>query len=152
DPLCGLAVARVLRDRFTRLRPADADAFERGYTTLRQTLGEALVGARIAALYDFETLILLHEKGELKSFLDAQGDLDALGGLFADLVAIGPIDAVADHDLWPYFAARFGLRIHAHFEPKPGIPPTTRHLADVVATMKAHDVRVILSAPYFPPA
>jgi len=55
---------------------------------------------------------------------------------------------VAYHDTWPYFAGRFGLNIDVFLEPKPGIPPTPVHLADVISRMKAEHVRVILVEPY----
>lgn len=56
---------------------------------------------------------------------------------------------VVDHNLWVYFADRFGLRIAAQLEPKPGVPPTTRHLRDVIEQMQAEQVPVIVSSPYF---
>ena len=55
---------------------------------------------------------------------------------------------VAYHDTWPYFAHRFGLNIDLFLEPKPGIPPTPVHLAEVVARMKAEHIHVILVEPY----
>ena len=58
---------------------------------------------------------------------------------------------MADHDLWPYFAERFGLNVIGFFEPKPGIAPTTAHLGDLVVRMRAMNVRAILSVGYFAP-
>ncbi len=55
---------------------------------------------------------------------------------------------VAYHNTWPYFAQRFGLRIDLFLEPKPGIPPTPANLADVIAKMKAQNIRVIIVEPY----
>lgn len=55
---------------------------------------------------------------------------------------------VAYHDTWPYFARRFGLNIDLFLEPKPGIPPTPVHLAEVVSRMKAGHIHVILVEPY----
>jgi zinc/manganese transport system substrate-binding protein len=34
-------------------------------------------------------------------------------------------------------------------EPKPGISPTTKHLQFLVEKMKAEQIKVILSSPYF---
>ncbi len=39
---------------------------------------------------------------------------------------------VAYHDSWPYFAHRFGISIDIFLEPKPGIPPSPSHLAEVI--------------------
>jgi zinc/manganese transport system substrate-binding protein len=56
---------------------------------------------------------------------------------------------VVDHNLWPYFAQRFDLRIGAFLEPKPGLPPTTKHLASVIERMQEEGIRVVLASPYF---
>lgn len=56
---------------------------------------------------------------------------------------------VVDHNMWPYFADHFALTVAAYLEPKPGLAPTTRHLGEVVEKMKAEDIRVILTSPYF---
>ena len=55
---------------------------------------------------------------------------------------------VAYHNSWPYFGNRFGLKIDLFLEPKPGIPPTPAHLAEVIAKMKAEQVHVIIVDPY----
>jgi zinc/manganese transport system substrate-binding protein len=55
---------------------------------------------------------------------------------------------VAYHDSWPYFAREFGLKIDLFLEPKPGIPPTPAHLAEVIMKMKQRDVRVIIADTY----
>jgi len=51
---------------------------------------------------------------------------------------------VTYHNSWPYLARRFGLVIAGHLEPKPGIPPTAKHLAELRQTMKEKNVRVII--------
>jgi zinc/manganese transport system substrate-binding protein len=55
---------------------------------------------------------------------------------------------VAYHDSWPYFAHRFGLNIDIFLEPKPGIPPSPSHLAEVIAQMKAQHVKAIIVEPF----
>ena len=59
--------------------------------------------------------------------------------------------AVEDHRYWVYFADRFGIELVGTLEPYPGIAPTTRHLAEVVATIQARSVPLLLSTPYFDP-
>jgi zinc/manganese transport system substrate-binding protein len=54
----------------------------------------------------------------------------------------------AYHDSWPYFARRFGLKIDLFLEPKPGIPPTPVHLAEVITRMRAEHIKAILVEPY----
>jgi zinc/manganese transport system substrate-binding protein len=55
---------------------------------------------------------------------------------------------VAYHNSWLYFANRFGLKIDLFLEPKPGVPPTPTHLAEVIAKMKEDKVHVIVVDPY----
>jgi len=55
---------------------------------------------------------------------------------------------VAYHDSWPYFARRFNLKLDLFLEPKPGIPPTPVHLAEVILHMRSDHIRAILVEPY----
>jgi len=55
---------------------------------------------------------------------------------------------VAYHNSWPYFAKRFGVKIDLFLEPKPGIPPTPAHLAEVIYTMKKEKIGCIIIEPY----
>jgi ABC-type Zn2+ transport system substrate-binding protein/surface adhesin len=63
-----------------------------------------------------------------------------------------PRKAVEDHRAWEYFARRFGVEIVAALEPLPGIAPTTRHLAEVVARMRAESVGLVFATASFAPA
>jgi len=49
-----------------------------------------------------------------------------------------------------YFADWLGLRIIDELEPKPGIPPNPRHVAEVIAHAKQQKVRAILQESYYP--
>src|SRR5437016_5536016 len=54
----------------------------------------------------------------------------------------------AYHDSWPYFGHRFGLNIDTFLEPKPGIPPSPSHLAEVIEKMKAQKMKAIIIEPF----
>ena len=65
--------------------------------------------------------------------------------------ALAPFAAtpiVTYHSTWRYFAQRFGLKSEVYLEPKPGIPPSPPHLAEVIAKMTEQKIRVILVEPY----
>jgi zinc/manganese transport system substrate-binding protein len=57
-------------------------------------------------------------------------------------------NVVAYHDSWVYFAHRFGLNIDIFLEPKPGIPPSPSHLAEVITQMKAQHIKAIIVEPF----
>ena len=54
----------------------------------------------------------------------------------------------AYHESWVYFAHRFGFEIDTFLEPKPGIPPSPAHLAEVIAKMKANKSKAIIVEPF----
>jgi zinc/manganese transport system substrate-binding protein len=54
----------------------------------------------------------------------------------------------AYHDSWVYFAHRFGLNIDVFLEPKPGIPPSPSHLAEVIEQIKTKKIKAILVEPF----
>jgi zinc/manganese transport system substrate-binding protein len=57
-------------------------------------------------------------------------------------------EVAAYHNSWLYFGRRFGLNIDLFLEPKPGVPPTPTHLADVILKMRTDHVRAILVDAY----
>jgi zinc/manganese transport system substrate-binding protein len=57
--------------------------------------------------------------------------------------------ALTYHRSWSYFAAAFGFEIVDTVEPVPGIPPTARHLAGLLATVKTRRVPVLIQEPYY---
>ena len=151
DPLNGLRVAALLRDRFSALRPGARDLFSAQYADFRQRLGAALVGEALSRKYDFEKLALLAEHGRLAGFLDSQGDTALFGGWLAALKPHAGTKVVTEHDGWSYFLERFGLRVTAFLEPIPGVPPTTSHLGTVIERMRAEQIGVVLTTAYFDP-
>jgi len=57
---------------------------------------------------------------------------------------------VGYHDEWPYLAAFLKIRVIDFLEPKPGIPPSPRQLELLTEKMKAHGVKAIIQATYYP--
>ena len=56
---------------------------------------------------------------------------------------------IAYHNEWVYFETRFGLDVVDFMEPKPGIPPSPSQLVKVIKEIKANNIKVIISSPYF---
>ena len=55
---------------------------------------------------------------------------------------------VTYHNSWPYFALRYGLEVAGLLEPKPGIPPTAKHLAEIENSIREKKVPVIISETF----
>jgi zinc/manganese transport system substrate-binding protein len=56
---------------------------------------------------------------------------------------------VTFHSSWIYFADRFGLKVVGHVEPKPGIPPTPSHNAELIQIIKNSGAKIILMENYY---
>ncbi len=81
-----------------------------------------------------------------KEFL---GRLDeAMTGWSKLLEPVKGARVVVDHNMWPYFLARFGLVQAGTIEERPGIPPTPGHLTRLIALMKGEHIKVIVTAPW----
>lgn len=152
DPLCGLQVAELLCFRMAALWPAEKDLFVANFATFRQKLAEAMVGAELAKAYEYEAdkLALAYGNGTLLDVLKEQGDLGRLAGWFGLVAPLRGRPVVVDHDLWPYFAERFGFTVFGFLEPKPGMTPSTAHLEQLGTRMRDGRVQVLLASPYFP--
>jgi ABC-type Zn uptake system ZnuABC Zn-binding protein ZnuA len=151
DPLNGLRVARLIAGRLAELRPEKREYFEARMADFARRLGTALVGETLARKYDPAKLAALAEYGKLDDFLRQQGDDGALGGWLGRLRPYRGAKVVDDHNIWPYFARRFGIDVVGHMEPKPGITPTTKHLKELVDRMRTEQVRALLAAAYYDP-
>jgi len=144
DPVNALDVARLLRDRFSELRPDDATRFAAGYSAFAARLCAALVGEKLAVSASPEQIAAQARSGELARSPD-------LGGWLGIARASPVRRAVQDHRYWTYFAHRFELELVETLEPKPGIAPTTAHLQQVIARIRAESIPVLLATPYFDP-
>jgi zinc/manganese transport system substrate-binding protein len=61
------------------------------------------------------------------------------------------VPVVVFHRDFSYFIRWLGMREVGHLEPKPGIPPTAAHLAELVEQMKRAPAQAILYSPYNDP-
>jgi zinc/manganese transport system substrate-binding protein len=59
------------------------------------------------------------------------------------------LEVITYHDSWPYFHKAFGMTVAGFIEPKPGIEPTASHTADIIETIKARKIKIIIKESYF---
>lgn len=146
DPLNGLRVARLLRDVFARLDPPGAEAFAERTRRFERELLTALAGEGAAARFAPDALVAAIEAGRVEELLGGPP-----GGWLGAMAPHAGTKVVQDHRVFPYFARRFGLEPVLELEPRPGIAPTTAHLARVVEAMRSAGIRLVLASPYFDP-
>ncbi len=110
------------------------------------------VNAKIIAAHLADAFAKLDSSAAEAYRANAMKFTDALDAKLAEWAAkLAPFKGakvVSYHKSWPYFAERFGLEMDLFLEPKPGIPPSPAHLADIIAKMKEQRARVIIVDPY----
>ena len=150
DPVNGLLVSKLIRDKLIELQPEQSRAFESNWNEFKAELGSRLVGQYLAEKYDIVKLATLSEHRLLSRFLDQTGETQHLSGWLGELAEYRGRPAVGDHSSWRYLTDRFGINVVTHLEPKPGMTPTIGHLKKVIKRMIAEKVPVLLTASYFP--
>jgi ABC-type Zn uptake system ZnuABC Zn-binding protein ZnuA len=56
---------------------------------------------------------------------------------------------IAYHNSWPYFEKQFGFVIANFVEPKPGIPPSPKHLVQLIKQINREKIELIIIEPYY---
>ncbi|MSR47250.1 MAG: zinc ABC transporter substrate-binding protein [Planctomycetes bacterium] len=154
DPVNGLLVARLLRDRLSELLPTARDGFMERCAAFEKRLCVAMVGAALAEEFQSDTIVKfaeLNANGRLASFLAQQKRGEELGGWFGALAPFAGTRVLADHNQWAYFGRRFGLEFAGFLEPKPGVAPSTGHLGELIRSARAAGAKLVFTAPGFDP-
>ena len=160
DPLNMVIVARNVLAGLEKIDPAGAELYRRREAALEDRLHRRLFGDELVDLLGGDTLARLARSGKLWSFLEGKeyprgsGStlIERLGGWLEQAEPLRGRRLIGYHKNWIYFANRFGLEIVGYVEPKPGIPPTPRHVEKIIDLIRDQGIRVILSANYFDPA
>ena len=115
---------------------------------------ERLFGKGLVDMLGGDTLADLAGKGRLLSFLEKQEYegkplVERLGGWMQQMLPLRGKPIVTYHKNWVYLVTLFDLEEAGTVEPKPGIPPSPRHVLELTAMMRERDIELILAANYF---
>lgn len=154
DPLNVVQIARNILTGLKRVSPADGDYFAAREKDFEDRLYKALFGPELVQLLGGPTLSDLDRQGKLFDFLKArqyQGAplLDRLGGWLKQALPFRGTQVACYHKEWDYFSREYQVTCFDYIEPKPGIPPTPRHVQEIITGMKEKHVPVLLSTNYY---
>jgi ABC-type Zn uptake system ZnuABC Zn-binding protein ZnuA len=74
---------------------------------------------------------------------------EALRGWLEMARPLADVPIVAYHNSYVYLEQRFGFRVVGFVEPKPGIPPSGKYVAELAERMKSDGVKVILTSTFY---
>lgn len=154
DPIRTLQVARNIASGLKRVAPDRAAMFEQRLAAFEEDLYRRMYGAELVQALGGGTLEDLSKSGTLISFLadnSLAGEplINLLGGWMKQAEAFRGQDMICYHKNWVYFQERFGVNCVDYVEAKPGIPPTPRHVAELIQKMQGQGLQVLLGANYF---
>lgn len=157
DPYNGRVVAQNITERLKKLAPEHKEKFDKNYLTFTKKLDEAMFGAELVKEIGGAKLWELELAGKLDEFLTKTNaelktqdkPLLALGGWAKKMLPHRGKKIITYHRSWSYFVNRFGLVVAEELEPKPGIPPSPKHLADVIKKIKAEDIKVLVMENFY---
>ena len=148
DPLNGRIVAASIGKRLAQLAPQHASYFEERVNAFQQQLDQRMFGDELVSRLGGAALWAALLKGRLDELL-SQPDVPPLGGWLATMRPYAGRKMITYHRSWSYFAHRFDLVVANELEPKPGIPPSPGHVAEVIKQVKAANVRLLLMEPFY---
>lgn len=154
DPLNAVQIARNILTGLKRVAPADAEYFTAREKDFEDRVYRALFGAELVQLLGGQTLADLDRQGKLFDFLKArqyQGAplFNRLGGWLKQALPFRGTQVACYHKEWDYFSREYQVSCFDYIEPKPGIPPTPRHVQEIIVGMREKHIPVLLSTNYY---
>lgn len=149
SPLNAPVIARNITTGLCKVDPSNCDFYESNLGKFDGELESRLYGDKLVELLGADTLNALAGKGRLIPFLQKHDLMNKLGGWMKEALPLRGRKIIIYHKNWSYFTKLFGLKVVDNVEPKPGIPPTARHVVELINEIKEQHIKVLLAANYF---
>lgn len=154
DPINAILISRNILVGLTRVSPENAAYFTERQADFERRVLDALLGPELVRILTPATAFTLTRSGQLDAFLARtpfEGKLleARLGGWLQQGKILKGKEMACYHKEWAYFTRRYQISCIAFIEAKPGIPPTPRHVQEVIALMKEKHVPALFASNYF---
>lgn len=154
SPINMRVAARNISAGLIKNDPKGKAEYEKALKEFIQKMDEKLFGKELVEILGGDILCDLAEKGKLIPFLEKQklkdkALIEYLGGWTKQMQPLRGTPIVTYHKNWVYFVTMFELEEAGTVEPKPGIPPSPKHVLELTEMMKEREIKIILAANYF---
>jgi len=153
SPLNWKHIARNITIGLQKVDPENSDFYIANRDEFYDKVDRALFGDALVDMFGGETLDELLRNKTLFTFLEKeyQGGtlLNYLGGWLKEALPFRDDKVIAYHKNWAYFVDTFGLQVVGYVEPKPGIPPSAKHVQQVINLIGSQNLHIMLVASYF---
>jgi ABC-type Zn uptake system ZnuABC Zn-binding protein ZnuA len=156
SPLNAKLIGRNIAAGLARVDPQRAADYEAGLAAFARRIDEAMFGEELVHLVGGDALDGMARKGTLLTFLrersfEGRPLVDRLGGWMGRALPLRGARIVTYHKNWGYFTDLFGIEVVDYVEPKPGIPPSARHVFELIGKIRSDNITALLAASYFSP-
>lgn len=138
----------TLRDVPTRLDRADGDVHAAGNPHIQTDPRNiaAVIGPLSARMAEIDGANAAYYQARAKEF--GERWTAALQRWAQQAVPLRGVSAATQHKTWVYLFDWLGMKEVVTLEPKPGIPPSSGYLAQVVETVKQNPLKMVIRAAY----
>jgi ABC-type Zn uptake system ZnuABC Zn-binding protein ZnuA len=153
SPVNWKIIAQNITIGLVKVDPANAAYYQANRDKYIDRIDRALFGDRLVDMFGGPTLTKLLENNTLFTFLDRPyegGKLsDLLGGWLKEAMPFRGMRIISYHKNWSYLANTFGIKVMGYIESKPGIPPSAKHVQNMIELIKEQNIKLMIVANYF---
>jgi ABC-type Zn uptake system ZnuABC Zn-binding protein ZnuA len=154
DPANAIVIGGNILAAVRRADPAHAAEYDGRFAAWKTRLLAAYVGEELITILGEDVVFDLARRSRLWDFLQGQAYqgrplTERAGGWLLAGGAFRGKPVVCYHKEWDYFSRAFGVPCVDYIEPKPGIPPTPRHVSEIITLMRDRGIRVLFSTNYY---
>ncbi len=154
SPIQMKVAARNIATGLIKNDPEGKEIYLQNLKKLHRRIDVRLFGSKLVDMLGSDILCNLAEQDKLIPFLQEQKFegrplIEYLDGWMKTMLPLRGTPLVTYHKNWIYFIRLFGLEEAGTVEPKPGIPPSPKHVANLINLMRERNIGIILAANYF---
>ena len=153
SPLNWKQISENIMIGLQKVDPDHADEYADNQKAYVDKVDRTMFGDELVDLIGGEKLTNLLNAGTLFDFLDREYQgaplHDRLGGWLQKAESFHGMEVIAYHKNWAYFTHDFGLNVVGYIEEKPGIPPTPKHVENLIRKIQDDNIQVMVVANYF---
>lgn len=154
SPVNAKIIAENILVGLKKVAPEHVAAFTANYAAFCDRIDRSLFGEELVEILGGEMLSKMLLSGTLFEFLQTKeyrGEklIDKLGGWLQKAMPLRGRKVICYHKDWSYFTRDFGLAVVDYIEPKPGIPPTTKHVKEMIDKITSQKLQVLIVANYY---
>jgi ABC-type Zn uptake system ZnuABC Zn-binding protein ZnuA len=154
DPINAIIVARNILAGLGRVSPENLSYFTDRTRSFELRILQATYGEELVRILTPATLLELARTEREMDFLrrtpyQGQPLISRLGGWMQQAQAFNGRPMVCYHKEYSYFSRRFNVNCVEYVESKPGIPPTPRHVRELIDLIRSRHIAVVMAANFY---